>query len=385
MKYTLSFLLFLPYLAFAQHSAADIPTYGLENNMPLFYQEAKKALTYPLAWENVTHVTFDNWRPEARNILLECLDNLPPTTSFEPVITATEKREGYEARKIAFNLSAWYRVPGYLLVPEGEGPFPALVVLHDHGAKFSIGKEKMVRPFGVDPAVLEEAEEWSIRCYDGLFTGDFFAQNGYVVLAIDALFWGERGRKEGVDYDGQQALAANLMQMGMSWGGVITFDDIQSAAFLETLPEVDPDRIGAVGFSMGAHRAWMLSAASDKVKAAAAISWMNTTDSLMTLTNNQNKGGSAYSMILPGIRKYMDYPHVAAIACPKPALFFNGLYDKLFPVEGVEAAYRSMRKVWESQGAGDKLVTKLWEQPHFFNREMHLESLEFFNRWLGKP
>ena len=50
---------------------------------------------------------------------------------------------------------------------------------------------------------------------------------------------------------------------------------------------------------MGAHRAWMVSAATDVVKAGAAVCWMNTTDSLMTLTNNQNKGGSAYSMIIP--------------------------------------------------------------------------------------
>lgn len=45
----------------------------------------------------------------------------------------------------------------------------------------------------------------------------------------------------------------------------------------------------------------------------------------------------------------MDYPHVASIACPKPMLFTNGKKDKLFPVEGVEAAYDTMRKVWDSQ------------------------------------
>ncbi len=48
-------------------------------------------------------------------------------------------------------------------------------------------------------------------------------KNGYVVLSIDALFWGERGRKEGVSYDGQQALASNFMQMGASWGLLSTW------------------------------------------------------------------------------------------------------------------------------------------------------------------
>lgn len=130
---------------------------------------------------------------------------------------------GYEARKIWFNVSEWSRIPAYLLVPDGKGPFPAVIMLHDHGAHFSIGKEKMVRPFGVSPEISADAEDWVVRCYDGQYTGDYFAQNGYVVLSIDALFWGERGRKEGVSYDGQQALASNFMQMGASWGLLSTW------------------------------------------------------------------------------------------------------------------------------------------------------------------
>ena len=119
------------------------------------------------------------------------------------------------------------------------------------------------------------------------------------MLAVDALFWGERGRKEGVRYDSQQALAANMLQMGMSWGALIAWDDIRSAEFLASLPMVHKEKIGTMGFSMGAHRDWMVSAATDVVKAGAAVCWMNTTDSLMTLTINKNIGGSAYSLIIP--------------------------------------------------------------------------------------
>ena len=102
----------------------------------------------------------------------------------------------------------------------------------------------------------------------------------------------------------------------------------------------------------------------------------------MTATNNQNKGGSAYSMLLPDIRRYLDYPDVASIACPKPMYFINGRQDKLFPVEGVEDAYKIMRQVWDSQDAGWKLKTELWDSPHFFNREMQQQVLDFFNRQL---
>lgn len=133
---------------------------------------------------------------------------------------------------------------------------------------------------------------------------------------------------------------------------------------------------------MGAYRSWMLAALTDVVRASASICWMNTTEHLMTLTNNQNKGGSAYAMLIPALRRYLDYPHVASIACPKPTLFFNGTQDKLFPIEGVRDAYREMEAVWKSQGASDHLVTKLWDEKHFFNKEMQKETLEFFDRWL---
>lgn len=365
--------------ATAQPNASGYETI---KDMPVFYKQLRESLTYPMAWGNSPIKKFDKWKKAAHQVLLDCLSPAPPLTEFAMTVTGKEKRDGYEVRKILFNVSAWSRIPAYLLIPEGEGPFPAVVALHDHGAHFSIGKEKMVRPFGVNKEIAADAQDWAERCYDGTFVGDELARKGYVVLATDALFWGERGRKEGVRYDSQQALAANLLQMGMSWSALITFDDMACARFLASLPEVDKERIGSLGFSMGAYRSWMLAAASEQIKAAASVCWMNTTDSLMTLTNNQNKGGSAYAMLVPGIRNYMDYPHVASIACPKSMLFFNGAKDKLFPVAGVEDAYRILHAVWHSQRADDKLVTKIWDEKHFFNREMQQEVLEFFDKHL---
>ena len=368
----------------AQEKAETVSMrYETQNDMPLFYQKLKESLTYPMAWRNSSIRNFEKWREGARKVLLDCMQPAPPVAAFDKEVIDTEQRNGYRAEKILFSVSEYSRVPAYLLVPDGNGPFPAVLLLHDHGAHFSIGKEKMVRPFGVEASVLADADDWAEKCYDKQYVGDYLASHGYVVLAVDALFWGERGRKEGVRYDSQQALAANMLQMGMSWGALIAWDDIRSAEFLASLPMVHKEKIGTMGFSMGAHRAWMVSAATDVVKAGAAVCWMNTTDSLMTLTNNQNKGGSAYSMIIPGIRNWMDYPHVASIACPKPMLFTNGKKDKLFPVEGVEAAYDTMRKVWDSQGAGEHLQTKLYDLPHFCSKEIQKAILDFFNKELN--
>ena len=386
MKHKLLPLLFASLLSLSTASAqTDSTAYEVTGNMPVFYQQMKQQLTYPLAWGKAEEKDFAKWKAQARHVLAECMQNLQPAPkAYAMEVTDREQRDGYETRKIRFNLSECSRVPAYLLVPEGKGPFPAIVLLHDHGAHFSIGKEKMVRPVHVAPEVMEDADQWASQCYDGQYVGDYLARHGYVVLAVDALFWGERGRKEGTSYDAQQALASNFLQMGASWGAFINVDDMRSAEFLASLPFVDKERVGSLGFSMGAYRSWMLAALTDVVRASASICWMNTTEHLMTLTNNQNKGGSAYAMLIPALRRYLDYPHVASIACPKPTLFFNGTQDKLFPIEGVRDAYREMETVWKSQGASDRLVTKLWDEKHFFNKEMQKETLEFFDRWL-KP
>ena len=384
MKYLSTFLLLLS--AWLTASAqTDSTAYEVTGNMPVFYRQMKQQLTFPLAWGKAEETDFDAWKVRARNRLMECMENIPSAPeAYGLEVTDRERREGYEARKIVFNLSGWCRVPAYLLIPDGEGPFPAIVLLHDHGAHFSIGKEKMVRPFHVAPEVMKDADQWVDRYYDGQYTGDYLARHGYVVLAVDALLWGERGRKEGASYDVQQALASNFLQMGTSWGAFIHMDDVRSAEFLASLPFVDKERVGCLGFSMGAYRSWMLGALTDAVRASASVCWMNTTECLMTPTNNQNKGGSAYAMLVPGLRRYLDYPHVASIACPKPTLLFNGTRDKLFPVEGVNDAYREMQSVWKSQGTSDRLVTRLWDETHFFNREMQQAVLAFFDRWL-KP
>ena len=366
---------------------APYETYGLEKSMPVFYKQLKDSLKADWQTSQAQGVT--------REQVFATMQMAPPAPlDYSYEVIAEEQRDGYVAQKIAFNINRWERVLAYLLVPEHKSSMPAILLLHDHGAHFTIGKEKMVKPFGIDSLVTTDAEQWVGACYDGVYVGDELARQGYVVLCTDALFWGDRAPllsekdKQGKTvkeinrslYDRQQALASNMLQMGSSWGAWITWDDIRSAAFLAHLPMVNPDRVGCIGFSMGAYRSWMLSALSDDIKASASICWMNDTEHLMTLENNQNKGGSAYSMLIPGIRNIADYPQVASLAAPKPTLFFNGKRDKLFPVEGVEASYDVMHKAWRAKGAKKNLITKLWDEKHFFSKAMQQEVFDFFKK-----
>ena len=86
----------------------------------------------------------------------------PQPRSYDMRVLGEERRDGYTARKIEFNLSEFYRVRAYVLIPDGDGPFPAVNLLHDHGAHLFIGKEKMIRPFMEDSVVIKDADEVAV-------------------------------------------------------------------------------------------------------------------------------------------------------------------------------------------------------------------------------
>ena len=239
----------------------------------------------------------------------------------------------------------------------------------------------MIRPLACeDSTVVKDAEEW-LAGYEGQFFGDFLARHGYVVFSADAPMWGERGQKEGPRREKYDMIAGNMMMYGIDLSAWMTYDDIAATEWLAAMPEVDPDRVGCAGWSMGAYRAWMLSALSDRIKAGAAVCWMVTTDEQMSFKYKRTENGG-FANCLPGLRRWLDYPHIASIACPKPMLFINGSQDKLFPVAGVEKAFRIMHDTWESQGAADKLDTQLWDIPHSCGKKPQQYVLDFLDKQL---
>lgn len=356
--------------------------YEFYKDFPVYADKLLGQLTYPLAWGNSDIKDFIEWKSAARRKVFECMMTPPPEAkSYDVKVIGEEKRDGYTARKLEFNLSDFYRVRAYVLIPDGEGPFPAVNLLHDHGAHLYIGKEKMIRPFDDDSLVLDDADKWVDNLYGGQYFGDYLAKNGYVVFSTDAPMWGERGRAEGVDRSKYDIIAGNMMMYGRDLSAFMTYDDIASTDFLATLPEVDPKRIGCAGCSMGAYRAWMLSALSDKISACAAVCWMITTDVQMTWKYGRKESGG-FANCIPALRQYLDYPHIASIACPKPTLFISGTEDKLFKVPGVKKAFKIMHEVWDSQNVGGNLETELWPIPHSCGIEAQQRVLDFFNKKL---
>lgn len=339
---------------------------GLDNTLAQW----QRAWRPHLAWRPDA-----GWRREAlatarRLILLPGDDG----SGFATALLAEQDRGGHVAQSLTLRGALGDRVPALYLRPKGNGPHPAVVLLHDHGARFDIGKEKLIRPLAPNPA----ADAWVQRYFGGRFVGDTLVEAGFAVLAIDALGWGERSRP-GFVRDDQQALANHLLQLGHSWAGLIASDDLRSHRWLRERPEVDAQRVAVLGFSMGAFRAWQLAAVCEEVSACVAAHWMCTREGLLRPGEHTLVGQSAFSMAHPGLAAELDHPDVAALIAPRPLLLLGSPDDKLFPWDAVQQAWGRLGRVW---GRGGELQTRATVGGHRFDPEQQDAALA----WLaGQP
>ncbi|MCR5744708.1 MAG: hypothetical protein K6G41_02745, partial [Bacteroidales bacterium] len=142
---------------------------------------------------------------------------------------------------------------------------------------------------------------------------------------------------------------------------------------LAALPYVDPDRVGCFGWSMGAHRAWLLAAFCDAVKSGVALCWMT-----LKATQAQPPTASDYSMMIPALRERYDFPDIARWMCPKPFLFLNGQTDRLFPAEASQEAFDRMHAVYEAAGYESRLRTEFFDGGHHCGLREQETILQFF-------
>ena len=335
-------------------------------------------------------------------------------------VLAREQRAGYECRLVEFSVERSERVKGYLLVPDGasrSSRLPAVLMLHDHGARFDIGKEKLARPicnalpFGENDHLARSSVQWVEKNFDGVWLADSLAASGYVVLVSDALYWGERSSDEAqrwseltfgdpehcslesdrnldgksrsseikalkkTVYEGQRSVYAELQSEGVVWAEKILRDDVASVRLLADLPFVDGDRVGAFGFSMGAHRCWLLSAFCDEVRCGVALSWMTSLDGY------DGSNASDLSMRIQPMREHMDFGDIGQYLAPKPMLFLSGDTDHLFPQDMVKKAYDLLNFHYNKAGSC-ALRTEFFPDGHHCGKDVQKTIAGFFDKEL---
>lgn len=313
---------------------------------------------------------------------------------------ASEKRDGYYVHLVSIG-----EIPAYLLVPAGadaEHPGPAVLMLHDHGARFDIGKEKLVRPMEMSPEhIKRSARQWVDKNFEGVFFGDSLCRLGYVVLVPDALYWGDRSseaaqrwsrltfiedeesglehRKDTVRalkdavYEGQRDVYDRCVkEQGKEWAEVILEDDLSALEWLEALPFVDKDRVASFGFSMGAHRSWFLAANTDRLRCAVAQNWMT------SLAAADTTSASSLSMSVKRLRRRMDIPEIAAQASPTPMLLIAGERDHLFPRDTVARCFALMQRLYEP----DMLRTEFFDGEHECPKRVQVMVADYLGEML---
>lgn len=301
---------------------------------------------------------------EWREVLLGLWNaGLPPCQD----IPEGELSEGRVRLRFATGATA----DGRLELPLGNPPFPAVLLLHDHGGTFELGWKKLFD--------LEESRHDLERHYAGQSPATAFLEAGFAVLCLDAIGWGAR---QAGGYDQQQALAANAMGLGWSLAGLVAGEDVQAAAWLAERPEIDAGRVGAFGFSFGGFRAWQVAALSPQIRAAASASWMARRVDLMRPGAPLLRGQSAYCFLHPNLAARADFPDLAGLAAGKAMFFRSGKGDPHMPEASVLRAWEKVDAICRAAG-GPQPDTGLHDHAHTCPAETLAEAVEFLHSRLA--
>ncbi len=306
---------------------------------------------YPLSFLNGRFTDVAAWKPEARRKFFELLLYAPERVDPQPEMLERVDAGDFWRERVTFRTTPEIRVPAFVLIPkQAKLPAPGIVALHDHGAFYLWGKEKLIRVADEHVTLTQFKQQY----YGGRSIADELARQGYVVVVIDMLLVGR-----------------TLFLAGLTWAGIMFWDDLRTVDYLISRPEVDPHRIGCVGLSVGGFRSAHLAALDDRIKAAVVVSWMC---AYQPLLKDHILNTVGHTMLVPGLTQWLDLPDVAAMAIPARLLVINGRQDGLFTVEGMEEAHQKLAACYQKAGVPDHFRADLYNTPHQFNRAMQSEA-----------
>ncbi len=315
------------------------------------------------AWEAKRH--------EIRAQLWSLLGQLPARPKAPTVhVLSREERDGYVLVKFHFDNGAGDRVPGYLFLPKQvKGKIPAILYCHWHGGQYDNGKEEMLR-----------AEHTPAP------PGPTFASRGYAILGIDACCFGERnGQGPGGPSEkggaGEMTASKFNLWYGRTLWGMILRDDLMALDYLLSRPEVDAQRVGVTGISMGATRSWWLMALDDRIKTGVAIACLTRYQDLVAREGLKYHG---IYYFVPGFLNHFDTETVVALAAPRPLLFQTGDQDEGSPVAGIRAIEARVRPAYRLYGAEQQFESILYPGVgHVYLPDMWSKTLAWMDEKLS--
>jgi dienelactone hydrolase len=391
----------LPYWTGTSLSAQDAPGADSADIGTLYSQIEGLALQndYPLSYLSGDYPGPAAYRRAVRDQVFRLFCYNPPPVDPAPEVVGRWEYEDYVQEKILFSTTPWFRVPAYVLSPRKfSGRRPGIVDLHSHGGMFVFGKEKVMPiPGGDHPAITEYRK----NNYDGVSTSLELCRRGYVVVSIDCFYFGERRthfsdlpRRLSADRDsltvsevqqvnrragqGEETLAKSLFWAGTTWQGIAHWDDIRTVDYLISRSDVDPERIGCLGISMGGDRTDYLAGLDERIRCAVSIGWMSTLREMIPHHVNTH----SFMHFLPGLTRFIDLPDLIGCMVPKPLFVQYCRQDNLYPLDGMEKSRDRLLNIYRKGGAPDRLEARFYDRPHMFGLEMQQDAYQWLDRWL---
>jgi len=315
-----------------------------------------------MAWQGQP---FKPWQRQLRARLLKLMGRLPQERGpLNVEETEREETETYVRRKLVFTSEPHADVPVHLLVPRGAARRrPAMICLQGHspGMHISIGVAKNDN----EKELIAGDRDIAVQA----------VRSGFVALALEQRCFGERGetlQQQRAEHPCQDAVMHSLL-LGRTVIGERTWDIMRAIDLLQTLPEVDPRRIGCMGNSGGGTATFFAACLERRIKVAVVSCYFCTfAHSVMRIYHCADN-------YIPGILKVAEMGELAGLIAPRRLLIVAGRQDSIFPFEGVEKAFATAKEIFGAAGRPDNIKLVVGEGGHRFYAE---PSWPIIKRWL---
>ncbi len=300
------------------------------------------------------------WRKEFHAKMLELLGRMPKRVPLEVKWGEKKDFDAFVRNKIYVRSTENYWVPAYYFVPKKlEGKTPAIVCLHGHS--------------GIYPYMREgDAREQEMCKKLSLDFALYLAEHGYVTIAPVVRGWNETSLYK--DKHSCRRVTTNTFMLGMTPMGLRCWDTSRVIDFLETQPQVDPQRIGVAGLSGGGTLTMYMPILDERVKlvmiAGAFSSYRASTYSIPHCICN----------CLPHVMQWGDMSDVVALCAPRPVLLINGTKDMIFPIQQAREGYEKLKQVYALLGVPENIDADFFDGPHAWSNN---KTLLFLKKHFG--
>jgi dienelactone hydrolase len=278
---------------------------------------------------------------------------------IELIGVETGPRDGYVFERLSFRVEGAGTVRAFLTRPAGGGGcHPAILYAHSHGGRHEIGASELIdgRSYLLSPF------------------GPLLARAGYVTLCMDMPTFGDRSGTE------ESSAAKAHIWYGTSLIGQMVSEEAAALTWLASRDDVDPERIGAFGISLGSTLSYWLAALDPRIRAVAHLCCYADYATLVELGAHDNHG---IYLLVPGLLRHTSTGEIAGLVAPRPQLICLGEDDELTPPPSIERALAVTRPMYAAAGAPDALEVLLQAGvDHRETPEMHERVMAFFEREL---